>query len=87
MLMSIFSSIDALCAESLGRKIFLTNNNNLNIPKHSSSTEAVKTDDEHHNRSPSSSPDVKKSSKLQIIWPRFAPELDGLNCFETIVPY
>lgn len=29
----------------------------------------------------------KESSKRRVRLPRFAPELDGVHCFETIVPY
>lgn len=29
----------------------------------------------------------KESSKRRVQLPRFAPELDGVHCFETIVPY
>ncbi|KAI3517773.1 hypothetical protein L1887_16992 [Cichorium endivia] len=75
MFMSIFSSIDAFCAESIGRKLPDTNTN-INTQKDSK--------DGRHN--PSTSRDINNSPKLQIR-PRFAPELDGVNCFETILPY
>ncbi|KAJ0547022.1 hypothetical protein HanIR_Chr08g0367411 [Helianthus annuus] len=86
MLMSMFSFIDAFCAESLGRKHPFTA---TNTPKHSSSTETLKTNECHENSSSSSSSSssgVKKQPELRIR-PRFAPEFDGVNCFETIVPY
>ncbi|KAI3735469.1 hypothetical protein L6452_14968 [Arctium lappa] len=78
------SPFDALCSESTGRKRLVTNTN----IKDSSPTESVKIKDSHHHH-PSSSPpsaDIKKPSKLQMR-PRFAPEFDGVYCFETIVPY
>ncbi|KAK9063125.1 hypothetical protein SSX86_016995 [Deinandra increscens subsp. villosa] len=81
MLMSIFSSIDAFCAESMRRKLPITTS------KHSSPTETPKTEEDHRsNQLPSSSSSVKKPPEREI-GPRFAPEFDGVNCFETIVPY
>ncbi|PWA97134.1 hypothetical protein CTI12_AA032250 [Artemisia annua] len=87
MLMSIFSSIDAFCAESLSRqKLHFSNSNST--AKQSLSTENTKTNDADHSppKHLHSSPEVKKPSKPQFR-PRFALELDGVNCFETIVPY
>ncbi|GJZ63626.1 hypothetical protein Tco_0620047 [Tanacetum coccineum] len=87
MLMSIFTSIDAFCAESITRhKLHFSNAQNS--AKQSLSTENVKTNDADRSPSqtPSPSPDNKKPSRPQFR-PRFAPELDGVNCFETIVPF
>nr|XP_043614104.1 uncharacterized protein LOC122586058 [Erigeron canadensis] len=95
MLMSIFSSIDAFCAESIGRKLHVTNANINKIEQNPSSSldnVIIKAEDgESSKQSPSSSSstsqNVKKPTSKMKICPRFAPELDGINCFETIVPY
>ncbi|XVE58179.1 hypothetical protein DITRI_Ditri04bG0149600 [Diplodiscus trichospermus] len=82
---SIFSSFDALCAEFLGQAVrfsvaptpnkdgnsFLLSSRGLT----NKTTENIKKKQEGN---------VEK--KLQRA-PRFAPELDGLNCFETLVSY
>ncbi|KAL7590440.1 hypothetical protein Lser_V15G35782 [Lactuca serriola] len=73
MLMSIFSSIDAFCAESIGQKLPVTN--------------TQKDSKDGHLNPPTPSPDIKKNSPKLQISPRFAPELDGVYCFETILPY
>ncbi|KAF5795484.1 hypothetical protein HanXRQr2_Chr08g0340191 [Helianthus annuus] len=73
----------------MGRKLPFAATNTNNTPKHSSSTETLKTNECHQNSSSSSSSSssgVKKPPELRIR-PRFAPEFDGVNCFETIVPY
>ncbi|KAL3653736.1 hypothetical protein CASFOL_003417 [Castilleja foliolosa] len=83
MSMSNFSAFEALCAESFyGQKVALplakppSNNPNKQDP-------AVKIDDlkkkvKNVNSFPSQPEDRT---------PRFAPELDGVYYFETIVPY
>ncbi|MFS7947080.1 hypothetical protein Hanom_Chr06g00543851 [Helianthus anomalus] len=86
MLMSMFSFMDAFYAESMGRKLPFAA---TNTPKHSSSTETLKTNECHQNSSSSSSSSsssVKKPPELRIR-SRFALEFDGVKCFETIVPY
>ncbi|KAK8530882.1 hypothetical protein V6N13_030814 [Hibiscus sabdariffa] len=77
---SIFSSFDALCAEFLGQAI---------RPSFASSTqnagEVVVT-----NKVLSQDTSRKQQGNLekkQQRAPRFAPELDGLHCFETLVSY
>ncbi|PPR94102.1 hypothetical protein GOBAR_AA26558 [Gossypium barbadense] len=42
---------------------------------------------EFNNLSKSSSSSVVKTPQKQRLRPRFAPELDGVHCFETIIPY
>ncbi|GMI76546.1 hypothetical protein like AT1G32928 [Hibiscus trionum] len=74
---SIFSSFDALCAEFLGQAV---------KPFFASAT---------HKDGVSGGvvpEDMKKKQqgsveKKQQRAPRFAPELDGLHCFETLVSY
>ncbi|KAL4574722.1 hypothetical protein LXL04_021558 [Taraxacum kok-saghyz] len=77
MFMSIFTSIDAFCAESIGRNKVSVNDTNIS---------STQKDPKDGHRNPPPSPDVQSSPKLQIR-PRFAPELDGVYCFETILPY
>ncbi|XVE64579.1 hypothetical protein DITRI_Ditri07aG0111800 [Diplodiscus trichospermus] len=81
---SIFSSFDALCAEFLGqafRSSFAStthkDGNNLFSSKGITNkvTETMKKKQEGN---------VEKKQQRP---PRFAPELDGLNCFETLVSY
>lgn len=86
IMMSMFSSFDALCIESYGQKL------RLSMPTSKAGKEAVDLD-----RKPSTDKVVTKESKSptppaqvrrrQHIEPRFAVELDGLHCFESIVPY
>ncbi|KAL8192272.1 hypothetical protein R6Q57_027939 [Mikania cordata] len=77
--MSIFCSIHAFCVESIRLKLPGT----VNTLKHSSPAETLSSNDDHSK----SSTDVKKPRTKMEIRPRFAPEFDGINCFETIVPY
>ncbi|GFQ08586.1 hypothetical protein PHJA_003002600 [Phtheirospermum japonicum] len=89
MSMSIFSSFDALCAESFfGQKISLfkgpapSSDNNKQAP-------ALKFDDQKRGKdvnSCPSQPEKKLGDRRRFRGPRFAPELDGVHCFETIVP-
>ncbi|KAE8663297.1 Detected protein of unknown function [Hibiscus syriacus] len=77
---SIFSSFDALCAEFLGqafRPFFASSSTH----KHDGISRLV------------SEPDMKKNQQANVdkkpraAAPRFAPELDGLHCFETLVSH
>ncbi|XP_009596658.1 uncharacterized protein LOC107780653 [Nicotiana tabacum] len=99
MMMSIFSSFDALSAEVFGQKVTSfgapsTENKQQQkgvgplgsdqktggvSPPSTSSTGGLKKDGE---ASPPSS-----SCKQQLKRQRFALELDGVHCFETIIPY
>lgn len=81
MSMSIFSSFDALCAEKLG---FSWSPSPL-----SRQAAAVKIDDDlkkskGEDVNSSSKPAKDRRTKKAL---RFAPEFDGVHCFETILPY
>ncbi|KAL6560529.1 hypothetical protein OROGR_004088 [Orobanche gracilis] len=86
MSMSIFSSFDVLCAESFfGQKIILST-----CPSPSDkSTTVVESDDQKKKKGKeeASQRENKKEDRRRIRGPRFAPELDGVHCFETILPY
>ncbi|KAK4255845.1 hypothetical protein QN277_008788 [Acacia crassicarpa] len=94
MMMSIFSSFDALCAEfSYGQRSRLS----IDAPnlkpkleqKPSSPGKKPPSPDSSKAAPPSSSstqPDGAKQQRRRFS-PRFAPELDGVHCFESIVPY
>ncbi|XP_021646531.1 uncharacterized protein LOC110639764 [Hevea brasiliensis] len=74
---SIFSSFDALCAEFLGQTIrssFASASADNLIKKPQQSSSLPSTADRKQEQPPSQAP-------------RFAPELDGLNFFETLVKY
>ncbi|OIT05108.1 PREDICTED: uncharacterized protein LOC109223886 [Nicotiana attenuata] len=99
MMMSIFSSFDALSAEVFGQKVTsfwapstetkqqpkgvgpLVSDHKTGggSPPSTSSTGGLKKDGE---ASPPSS-SCQQQQKRQ----RFALELDGVHCFETIIPY
>ncbi|KAB2608958.1 hypothetical protein D8674_012126 [Pyrus ussuriensis x Pyrus communis] len=79
---SMFSSFDALCAEFLGQRVkssfptqqlkstaAVPSNNTISTAKQEGNMESL--------------PEAKKQSRRSP--PRFAVELDGLNCFETLV--
>ncbi|GMI95335.1 hypothetical protein like AT1G32928 [Hibiscus trionum] len=77
---SIFTSFDALCAEFLGQTIrpsFASS-----TPKHGKVAIATNKASEDMNKNQQGN--VEKSQQRA---PRFAPELDGLHCFETLVSY
>ncbi|KAF8042800.1 hypothetical protein BT93_A1201 [Corymbia citriodora subsp. variegata] len=78
-MMSIFSSFEALCAEAHGQKIaFSFSPAKAQPPVDSSAAEKVKK--VGGKPLPGQSQPKKRA-------PRFAPELDGVHCFETILPY
>ncbi|GMY30662.1 hypothetical protein FCV25MIE_25904 [Fagus crenata] len=89
---SIFSSFDALCAEFLGQKVrasfpsVIKVDRNIQTERHEASDNVNKR---QQHGDPSSSPpqpgSVRKDRQQKA--PRFALELDGLNCFETLVSY
>ncbi|CAN8314033.1 unnamed protein product [Cochlearia groenlandica] len=78
---SMFSAFDAMCAEIMGKKV--------------TSDSYVYRCSEPNSASPSSSDGggggqiaakkVEKPSESATKQPRYALELDGLHCFETIV--
>lgn len=92
-MMSLFSSFDALFAESLGYKFKLSMFPNRKPDSSSSSFSAVrsvKKDGEDNSKTDSSSNrngNSSSSSPPSQRRPRFAPEFDGVHCFETIIPY
>ncbi|KAL3653722.1 hypothetical protein CASFOL_003403 [Castilleja foliolosa] len=87
MSMPIFSPFEALCAETFyGQKVVP-----LSTPPPSNYTNiegpAVKIDDlMNTDKEVSLSPSQPKNRRRTRAT-RFAPELDGLHCFETIIPY
>uniref|UniRef100_A0A7N2KUH8 Uncharacterized protein n=1 Tax=Quercus lobata TaxID=97700 RepID=A0A7N2KUH8_QUELO len=95
---SIFSSFDALCAEFLGQKVRATfpsvtkvdRNSNIQAQRYDDGVLNKATDNvnKRQHGDPSVSPPQPGSvRKDQQKTPRFALELDGLNCFETLVSY
>lgn len=95
MLMSIFSSFDALSAEfSYGQKSRFSVHGGNPKPKSeampSSSVESTekkeKSSDSSSKAVPSPQAGGAKQHRRQLA-PRFAPELDGVHCFESIIPY
>lgn len=102
--MSMFSSFDALSAESFGQKVGLswtpTSKEGKVVdaskgapPSTLSNEETAKKGKVGNSTEPGAdcnstrTCDGRKQKKPQLRRPRFAPELDGVFCFETIVPY
>ncbi|XP_054792624.1 uncharacterized protein LOC129298266 [Prosopis cineraria] len=94
MLMSIFSSFDALCAEfSYGQRLRLSVDGGNLKPKLEQkpsssvdSSEKKRTAPDSSKAAPPTQPGGDKKQRRRFS-PRFAPELDGVHCFESIVPY
>ncbi|KAI8019136.1 hypothetical protein LOK49_LG04G02942 [Camellia lanceoleosa] len=99
---SIFSSFDAVCAEFMGQTVkaslpiipFSSNNNNNKAIIQSQHKLISTTKNSNNNikegksSSPPLSPPVSPSTPSQRkTAARFAPELDGLHCFESLVPF
>ncbi|CAA7049136.1 unnamed protein product [Microthlaspi erraticum] len=84
-MMSIFSPFDALFSESNGFKMKQSSPKQSSSANQSPATEQLKTGQ----KTPFSSDDDGKSNKMKkMIQPmRIAPELDGVHCFETILPF
>ncbi|XWS61496.1 hypothetical protein CRYUN_Cryun07bG0130700 [Craigia yunnanensis] len=82
---SIFSSFDALCAEFLGQAVRPSFASTTNKDGNSFllSSRGL-TDKMTENMKKKQEGNVEKKQQRA---PRFAPELDGLNCFETLVSY
>lgn len=86
---SLFSSFDAACAELLGKTL------KASIPSFSMDGDFVQKQDSKikstggvmkekgANQSPSSQVSKPKGRTAA----RYAPELDGLHCFETLIRY
>ncbi|PSS32283.1 Glycerol-3-phosphate O-acyltransferase [Actinidia chinensis var. chinensis] len=102
MFMSIFSSFDALFAESFGHKVGFfpapppkeakVNASPVDRRMETSSPIIRENLSKSGERNSSESPAcVQKSLRQEQVKqqrrPRFAPEFDGVYCFETIVPY
>lgn len=89
MLMSMLSSFEALWADSYIQTMKLTaapTSTEQAQSKKVSSLEGNKKETDS-NKNLSSTAPAKKLPQQQILKPRFAPELDGVYCFETIIPY
>ncbi|CAG7880123.1 hypothetical protein BRARA_C01363 [Brassica rapa] len=84
-MMSIFSPFEALYAESNGFKMKLPGGQKQSSgDSQSPATEQQK----NYGRIPITSDDEKNKKKEKKIQPmRIAPELDGVHCFETILPF
>ncbi|CAA2965837.1 Hypothetical predicted protein [Olea europaea subsp. europaea] len=86
-MMSIFSSFDALCAESFGQKVALSwapsSNKEVQNRGVSKKIDEVKKGKDVN----ASSQPPSQAKKSEDHRPRFAPEFDGLHCFESIIPY
>ncbi|GLT81067.1 hypothetical protein SLA2020_524730 [Shorea laevis] len=89
MMMSMFSSFEVLCAEFSGEKVtFGKNTMESEKVEKVSSTEPMKKADDGKSSPPASSLKKPRQQPQPLRkMPRFAPELDGVHCFETIVPY
>lgn len=87
----MFSSFDFLCAELLGHKVKAVYAPSPSASSSSSGAAASTTTMEEKAKSvqqkKNSDAGEKAEARQQRKTPRFAPELDGLNCFETLVPY
>ncbi|CAN4089467.1 unnamed protein product [Withania somnifera] len=90
MMMSIFSSFDALSAELIGQKV-----NQPTSDKKQKGVAPIVSDRKTAAASPPSTSSIGGLNKAgeaaaqpqQHRRPSFAPELDGVHCFETIIPY
>ncbi|WMV20825.1 hypothetical protein MTR67_014210 [Solanum verrucosum] len=98
-MMSIFSSFDALSAEILGQKVNhswapptsdnkqqgvgpLVSDRKIAVsPPSTSATGKLNKTEE------AAAPSSYSKSPSRLRRPKFAPELDGVYCFETIPPY
>ncbi|TYH55123.1 hypothetical protein ES332_D09G216100v1 [Gossypium tomentosum] len=94
MMMSMFSSFEALLFDSHTQKKYTATSTPIEKakPNEVSCSEGNKKETtEFNNLSPppssSSSSSVVETPQKQRLRPRFAPELDGVHCFETIIPY
>ncbi|MCD7461393.1 hypothetical protein HAX54_046038 [Datura stramonium] len=100
MMMSIFSSFDALSAELFGQKLSLSNSRALSSTetKQQQGVGILASDHKNAGSPPStySTGGLKKageasppssSRQQQQRRQRFALEFDGVHCFETIIPY
>lgn len=90
--MSMFSSFDALGAESFGQKVsfsWASGTLKKDVKQQQGSeqkTPATNGGGKDGTSSLPSTPNAKKPQESRRR-PRFAVELDGVHCFETIIPY
>ena len=77
---SMFSSFDAACNEFLNQKV----KSSYALTAMDSSTKRAENNLIKNQEGSSSRSWTREQEKRM---PRFAPELDGLNCFETFVNY
>lgn len=94
MFMSMFSTFDAFSAESLGHKASFSWPSVAGLKKEatvsgssspsSGSQGATASDIGNKGKDGIKKPEVNQRPRRQ---PRFAVELDGVHCFETIIPY
>ncbi|KAL8053281.1 hypothetical protein ABFS82_05G061500 [Erythranthe guttata] len=78
---SLFSSFDAVLPELLGCSVRVP-------PVQSAAADDKKIDSRRSEKTPPQLKNQIKPSKVAgavSSGPRFAPELDGLNCFETLI--
>ncbi|KAL3521711.1 hypothetical protein ACH5RR_019860 [Cinchona calisaya] len=85
MSMSLFTSFDALCAESFGQKVGLSWAPGAKKQQGSSSDVAVVS--ERKAVDDANKSQVQHQLQQHKRRQRFAVELDGVHCFETIIPY
>ncbi|XAR70113.1 hypothetical protein NMG60_11026871 [Bertholletia excelsa] len=83
---SIFSSFDAACAEFLGQTVKVSFTSSLRRePKETQITSNLSG--KEGNSPPAVAACTSRRSQQEKASPRFAPELDGLNCFETLISF
>ena len=89
MMTSMFSAFDALSFEVFSQKLKLSFVPSLREEETVSPREAMAMKTEEKEKSKSSSPPLQNQRRRrpEEKRARFAPELDGLHCFETIVRY
>ncbi|GMI96285.1 hypothetical protein like AT5G54165 [Hibiscus trionum] len=86
MMMSMFSSFEVLLSDYFGQNMkFTATPAEKSKPTEVSSIKGNNKETVSKNSSPP--PPVAKTPQKQRLRPRFAPELDGVHCFETIIPY
>lgn len=86
MMMSMFSSLDALFAESFGQKVGFSWPKEVRNSSSLSENKDINNVNENKKMPENQEVMMQRRRKTTIASTRFAPELDGLHCFETIVP-
>ncbi|KAL6533387.1 hypothetical protein OROMI_027499 [Orobanche minor] len=90
MSMSIFTPFDALCAESFfGQKVYFSSNSPSGNTTDKRDPD-LEIDDMKKGKEVNLYPylsNKKPEDRRYSRAPRFAPELDGVHCFENILPY